>query len=179
MTRLILAVCLFSVCGCNLIEPPVTELWLKHVEKMTNWVQADAEAAKYKDEESQARTYLQQLRAKETLQGMIAQLEVDGLHWHEEVLDFTSYPWGTIARRRGDCDDFMTLWEAVLKYKEGKTRKIFVAGPTSAHAMLLYTKGDEIWILSNMRILAKGFPGQEEELARRFYGDKTKMVIFY
>jgi len=167
------------VSGCCTIEDTASKFWLRHVEKMTNWIQADAEALKYREEEEAAREYLRLLRDLTTVQEVSARLKADGFHWRREALDFTNYPWVTIAKRRGDCDDFMVLWEAALKYKEGRTQKVFVASRTSAHAMLLYTKSGTVWLLSNLDIFAVGIVGQEEEMIRKFYLDSTRKIVIY
>lgn len=147
---------------------------------MTNWVQADAEALKYKDEEPAARAYLRDLREMSSVRAISIKLRNDGFHWRRERFDFTNYPWVTIAKRRGDCDDFVALWAAALKYKDGETSKVFVSSKEGgAHAMLLYRAGGTLYLLSNLDVLAVGRPGEEEELVRTFYGDKTKTIVIY
>jgi len=177
--RTMLCLILVLVGGCLSVEKISTTLWSKHLEKTTNWAQADAEALKYKAEEAEARLYLQELRDLPSLDAVSIKLVCDGFHWRREFLDFTNYPWVTIAKRRGDCDDFMMLWAAVLKYKTGEIRKVFVASDTGAHAMLLYESGFELYLLSNLKIFARGAPGDDDKLVRQFYGDKTRMVIIY
>jgi len=176
------ALCLILVLalgGCLSVESFSTKLWSKHLDKTTNWVQADAEALKYKAEEAAARLYLQELRDLPSLDAVSIKLVYDGFHWRRELLDFTNYPWVTIAKRRGDCDDFMMLWAAILKYKTGEIRKVFVASDTGAHAMLLYESGFELYLLSNLKIFARGAPGDDDKLVRQFYGDKTRLVVIY
>jgi hypothetical protein len=152
---------------------------VRDAERLYNWVLADAEAAKYKDEKPQARKYLQDLRALKTLYEVAFTIQKDGFHWKKENFDFTSYPWVTIARRRGDCDDFRELWRSALKGK-GRTRRVFVNSTEGrAHAMLLFEGGDKLYLLSNTRVRGVGEPGGGEKLARLFYGDKTQCVVIY
>ena len=168
-----------ALCGCYSVEREASKLWVAHLEKMTNWIQADAEAMKYKTEENEARLYLKELREIEEINELSIKLKADGFHWKNEYVDFTSYPWVTIARRRGDCDDFTALWDAILKYRDGKTEKVFVSTSSSAHAMLVYNTGDKIYILSNLDIFRVGKPGEEEDLVGQFFGDKTKIILRY
>jgi predicted transglutaminase-like cysteine proteinase len=179
MRRLFWTAVLPVLCSCSAVETFATKAWVTHLGKMTNWVQADAEALKYKDEEPQARAYLANLRALSSVRAVSIKMRDDGFHWRREALDFISYPWVTIARKRGDCDDFVALWESVLKYKEGETKKVYVSSPENAHAMLLYRTGRTLYLLSNLDVWAVGDPGEEEELARAYYGDKTKTVVIY
>jgi len=177
--KMLCLILVLALGGCLSVEKLSTKLWSKHLEKTTNWVQADAEALKYKAEEAEARLYLQELRDLPSLDAVSIKIVDDGFHWRRELLDFTNYPWVTIAKRRGDCDDFMMLWAAVLKYKAGNIKKVFVSSDTSAHAMLLYDTGVDLYLLSNLRVFARGLPGDDNKLVRQFYGDKTRMVIIY
>jgi predicted transglutaminase-like cysteine proteinase len=153
--------------------------WRVHVKKTYNWVMADSEAARYKDKEDASRAYLQELR-KLNVHAISTKIRADGFHWKKEVVDFTSYPWVTIARKRGDCDDFMLLWEAALKYKGGRTKRVSVTSKEGgAHAMLLFYTGNTLYLLSNMYVRGTGQPGEEEKLIRLFYQDKTDCWMLY
>jgi len=184
MLRSLLAV-LFSLlavgCTCQQ-QKPFRKFWRQHIKKTYNWVLADSEAAKYQENETEARAYLRTLRGMDSPYAVANQLQTDGFHWHAESVDFTSYAWVTIARKRGDCDDFMCLWEAVLKYK-GRTKRVSVSSKEDrAHAMLMfYPEGSPtvIYLLSNSRVLGSGRPGDEDRLIRLFYGDKTDCYILY
>ena len=176
----LLAVLISGCLTCKQKEP-FLRAHLTFIEKTYNWVQADVEAAKYRGEEDAARAYLKSLREVVTIPEVEVKLKADGFHWKREKLDFTSYPWVTIARRRGDCDDFMALWEAVVKYR-GKTKRVFVSSVSgSAHAMLLfYPKGTTfVYLFSNTGILGMGGVGSEEQLVRLFYKEKTSCFILY
>lgn len=167
------------LCGCSTVTESATRVWLRHLDKIGNWVQADAEALKYKAEEEAARAYLKELREIEDLNKISAKLVADGFHWRREAVDFTNYAWVTIAKRRGDCDDFAILWESVLKYR-GKTERVFVSCLNgSAHAMLLFFEGDVYYLLSNLKVFSIGPVGKEEEAIRRFYGDDTGTIVRY
>lgn len=163
----------FGCCGVDGFQ----KLYFERMEKLHNWVRADVEALKYKDKEPEARLYLQELRTLGP-HDVSNKLKRDGFHWRSEIGDFTNYPWVTIAGRRGDCDDFMVLWESILKDR-GKTERVFVAGPASAHAMLLFTKDGMVLLLSNMDVFATGKPGEEDKMIRMFYGAGTVNFIRY
>jgi hypothetical protein len=158
-------------------------MWLGHVEKLYNWLPADNEASKYRDRETASRAYLKELREIPSLYDISKKLRADGFRWHKEALDFTSYAWVTIARKRGDCDDFMQLWYDILKYRGGKLKRIYVTSTEGkAHAMLFFYDNKDpttLYILSNMYVRGKGKPGDEEDLLSKHYGDKTKCFVLY
>ena len=184
MRILLLTVCALMIGGCLSCKQkaPFKKFWRAHFKKVYNWVLADSEALKYKDKETAARAYLQELRAIANMQVVASRIQSDGFQWHAESVDFTSYPWVTIARKRGDCDDYMLLWEAVVKYR-GKTKRVSVSSTEDrSHAMLLfYPEGAPtvLYALSNYRVLGQGRPGEEGALVRLFYGDKTDCYILY
>jgi predicted transglutaminase-like cysteine proteinase len=166
-------------CCTSTLNDPCNYLWKKQVKKLYNWIPADAEALKYAEEEPAARKYLQDLRAIPNIYAVSSKLLTDGFYWHSENVDFVAYPWVTIAGKRGDCDDFMALWESVLKY-QGQTQKVHVESTEGgAHAMLLFWKSGVAYILSNLNVLGTGSPGTEESLIRLFYKDKTKCFVRY
>jgi len=168
--------------GCATTKEQYAKLWFRDLERLYNWVQADNEARKYKEEESQARKYLEDVRAIPDPYAIASKLRGDGFHWAEERFDFVSYPWVTIARRRGDCDDFMELWKAIFKWR-GKTERVFVASTGgTAHAMLLFTDTSAppvLYLLSNVNVLGRGRPGEEEQLIRLFYRERTEYFVRY
>lgn len=177
--RVFLPLLLFTVgCSCEIREP---FRWLhdSFVQKIYNWVPADIEAAKYLDRETESREYLQMLRGLPTIYLQAEHLVKDGFHWHAENFDFTSYAWVTIARKRGDCDDFMELWREILKVK-GETKRVTVTSGDSAHAMLFfYDAHGNLYLLSNLQVLGTGKKGDEDRLVRLHYGDKTRCWIAY
>lgn len=166
-------------CTCQM-ENLFRKAWDQHIQKTYNWVLADTEAAKYREEEDAARGYLQDLREADSLYVVAQRLQEDGFHWHRETTDFTSYPWVTIARKRGDCDDFMLLWESVVKYWDGESKRITVTSTAGgAHAMLFFYKDDLLFLLSNLRVLGAAKRGDEEDLIKLFYRDRTRCWIIY
>jgi len=185
LTRSLILVALsLGAVGCTCQQKMTfRKAWRGHVMKAYNWVLADNEASKYRDREAAAREALRQYRLETSPYVVANRLRAEGFSWHAESLDFTSYPWVTIARKRGDCDDFMLLWEATLKYKDGRTRRVTVTSKDGGgHAMLLWYEGEpplHLWLLSNLRVLARGSPGDEDDLVRRFYGDRTDCWIDY
>jgi hypothetical protein len=165
--------------GC-ITTDEFTKMWLKHVEKSYNWIQADNEAMKYKDGEEEARKYLQDLRTMTDPYAISQKIVKDGFDWRAEVIDFTNYPWVTIAKKRGDCDDFAALWDATFKYR-GKTERVYVAkrDHSSAHAMILYNDGVKLYILSNQYVLSVGGPDDGDKLIKLFYKEETGQFIRY
>lgn len=180
MRTLLILVCLLAVgCTCQ-TDNLFREAWDAHIQKTYNWVFADNEAAKYKEDEAAARAYLQEIRGIENLYAVSTRLKADGFHWHEENIDFTSYAWVTIARKRGDCDDFMLLWEEIVKFRGGTSKRITVTSTDGrAHAMLFFYMGDILYLLSNMDVMGVGKSGDEENLVKLHYGDKTRCWIAY
>lgn len=180
MRYLFLLTILFSVgCSCQ-TENAFKKIWCGHVKKLYNWVLADNEASKYKDREAAARAYFGELRKLNDPRMVATKLRRDGFHWHKENVDFTSWAWVTIARKRGDCDDFMHLWEELAKGWEGRTKRVSVSSKDGGgHAMLLYYKSTLLFLFSNLRVLGKGVPGDEEDLIKKFYGDRTRCWIIY
>ena len=181
--RFLLPLLLLTSVGCTCAtENAFRSIHRKFTAKLTNWVLADNEASKYKDEETEARAELREFRAMAPQVFRIAaELRARGFHWAKENVDFVSYPWVTIARKRGDCDDFMSLWEGVLKYA-GKTKKVTVTSTEGgAHAMLLFvpTNGATMYILSNTRVLGQGGVEEWERLVKLFYGEKTRCYLKY
>jgi hypothetical protein len=172
---------LIVLSGCASVDKTFRTIHETYTSKLTNWILADNEASKYKDEEDAARAYLRELRAM-TGSGprLIAnKLDAAGFHWHAEVLDFTSYPWVTIARKRGDCDDFMLLWESIYKDK-GVTWRVIVGSKSgSGHAMLLYYDSalNRLYLLSNVGVFREGYLNDWETMVKAFYGDNTSCYI--
>ena len=179
---IVLLLALFAVgCTCETKEP-FMKFHRQVMKKTYNWVLADNEASKYKDQEADARAYLKTLRETPNIYNVSQKMVTDGFKWHKEAVDFISYPWVTIARKRGDCDDFMALWEAVFKYKGGKTERVSVTSTEGkGHAMLLFfpPSSNIFYLLSNAKVLTQMAKGKEEEAIRLFYGDKTDCFIRY
>lgn len=149
--------------------------------KLVNYVMANNEASKYKDEELASRDYLTELSKLDTVYRVASRLKVDGFSWHKEVVDFVSIPWVTVARKRGDCDDFMALWEEILKGL-GVTKKVSVRSKDGrGHAMLLFNPtGSKTWyILSNTRVLGADALADTHRLIRLHYGENTDCFITY
>jgi predicted transglutaminase-like cysteine proteinase len=166
--------------GCTCPQQFFMETQTKYVDGLTNWIQADSEASKYGDVESSARLYLQELRNMPFI-NIPAKLVADGFHWRAEAWDYTSYAWVTIAKRRGDCDDFREVWREALRYR-GETWRVTVASTDlSAHAMLLFKPAGSniLYIMSNLNILGSRADDNWEALVRLFYGDKTGCYIRY
>jgi len=184
MNRAVILVLLMSISGgCTCTQKEVfMKVHRKYVKKLTNWVLADNEAKKYADEKVAARNYLADLRKIDNPSLISKKLVADGFRWHAENADFVSYPWVTIARKRGDCDDFMELWGSILK-GTGKIERVTVTrkNSSSAHAMLLYRRyeNDILYILSNLRVLGSTTTDDWESLVRLFYGNQTDCYIKY
>lgn len=185
MLRLgVIACFLLLFCGCTCAQrKPFYKLWSKHLYKVHNWLLADTEAAKYKDREKAARNYLQELRKLKNPYTLSNKLKADGFHWSPELVDFTSYPWVTIAKKRGDCDDYMELWASIFKYRGGEIRRVYTVNDDGeGHVMLLYTSTDTppvLFCISNMNVLGQGALGHEEALIRLYFKDRTDCFIIY
>lgn len=181
MKHITLLCLLLFLLGCTCQQKaPFRKIWKKHISKTYNWIFADNEAAKYKKQEQEARAYLHQLRQEQDVYAISARLILEGFHWRKEVVDFTSYPWVTIARKRGDCDDFMVLWEAILKSSNGYTERLSVSSTDGrGHAMLLYFCKEKVYLLSNLVVLGRGKKEEIPTLIRRHYGSKTACWIRY
>lgn len=181
MRLLLILLLLLSSVGCCATEKAFRLAHEKFTRKLTNWIPADNEASKYKDKEEASRAYLQELRRAPTVYHVSTKIRADGFHWHKEAVDFVSYPWVTIARKRGDCDDFMALWAAALKYA-GKTERVTVSSTGGgAHAMLLYvpTGSEMMYILSNTVVLGSSPVADWRKLVKLFYREKTKCYLKY
>lgn|GEM_PF-3508590 len=181
MRQAVLLLLLFAVgCSCEIREP-FLKLHKEFLQKTYNWVPADNEASKYRDREEAARAYLQEQRAVLNPYAISTRLKDDGFHWHKESFDFTSYDWVTVARKRGDCDDFMVLWESILKYQGDVIRVTVRSTEGRGHAMLLfYPKGSgHVYLLSNVGVRGMAPKGEEDALIRLFYGEKTDCYVTY
>lgn len=182
MIRMLCVLILLSSVGCTCADKMAFRKFHRTVTlRLYNWVLADNEMSKYKDREAEARAYLGELRAIDSPFTIASKLRHDGFHWHKESVDFVSWAWVTIARKRGDCDDFMNLWEAIFKRK-GKTEKVSVTSKEGGgHAMLLFTPQgtSTLYILSNSRVLGTDGNGDFERLIRLFYRDKTDCFLRY
>ena len=70
------------------------------------------------------------------------------------LLDFTSYPEMTIAKRTGDCDDFAELAIVLLKPHFQKVWRIYSFSKfTKGHVMALFYNGFNWQLISNTKKL--------------------------
>ena len=182
MRLVVLLILAMFFAGCTCQQKMAFRKFHKNVTfKLYNWTLADNEMSKYKDKEAEARAYLKALRVLDDPYKIATMLRADGFHWRKENVDFVSWAWVTIARKRGDCDDFMHLWEEILKRK-GKTERVSVTSTGGGgHAMLLFIPNGStlLYLLSNVGVRARGLVGDHEKLIRLFYGNKTECFIRY
>lgn len=182
MRYLLISLLLFSM-GCTCTQTkPFMKFHQAITKKLVNYVMANNEASKYEDEKEDSLALLRGFTALGDVFKISAKIRLDGFTWHKENVDFVSFPWVTVARKRGDCDDFMALWENVLE-SLGVTKKVSVRSTAGGgHAMLLFNpKESKTWyILSNTRVLGADSQGDTHRLIRLFYGkDKTACFIIY
>ena len=180
--RYLFILLLLSSIGCNSVDTrPFMRFHQQVTKRLVNYVMANNEAGKYKDEEASSRAYLLELSKLDTAYRVAAKLKADGFSWHKEAVDFVSIPWVTVARKRGDCDDFMALWEAILK-DLGDTKKVSVRSKDGrGHAMLLFnpTGGTTWYILSNTTVRGVDALADTHRLIRLHYGENTDRFIIY
>jgi len=173
MRRLLMVLVLVGCSGS--VDSSMQKVWDRHIQKTCNWVQADSEAKKYADRENAARETLRFLQETRSPFVVAMFLNLWGFHWCSEKVDFTSYPWVTVARRRGDCDDFQALWLAVVSEWGGETKPgILQTCSGKMHAFLLwYETPSKVYLFSNQNLLGCGISGEEDVMLRAVYGDDT------
>lgn len=102
-----------------------------------------------------------------------------GIYYKRDKLDCGSYPWVTVAKGCGDCEDFMLLSYAIMKDK-AKCYKAFCYGRTdkgkiAGHAILVVKENDE-WVLMSNQYRRTGFTSRDDA-AKHHFADKT--ISFY
>ena len=87
-------------------------------------------------------------------------------------LDFSSKPWVSIARNRGDCDDMMVFSEYVLKNEYDEGHKGFIyASDGRSHAVYLFRSGEEWFMMSNQFV--QGPFSSRDDAIKITFGEKT------
>jgi len=88
-------------------------------------------------------------------------------------LDFTSKPWVTVTKNKGDCDDFAEIAWYALKddYDNASIIAIAAAGGKEPHAVFVAGAGSAWIVMSNTDFL--GQLDTRDKAIRRFFGDKT------
>lgn len=94
--------------------------------------------------------------------------------YKRDWLDRWSFPWVTVAKKKGDCEDFMLLAQAILK-KKFTCHQCLVYGKRDGkkrgHAVLLVKESGK-WVLMSNYSRYIWFDTMEDA-ARKYYGDDT------
>jgi hypothetical protein len=122
-----------------------------------------------------------ELRAKApevyTISGM---LNAKGFQWSGDPLggslDYRSFPRVTCARKRGDCDDYMALWEELLR-GYGQCWYMHTFSKDSGHAMCVFETNGMFYLLSNLSVYATAL--SRDVLDKRFFGTNTTETIYF
>lgn len=162
-------------------DPVLQRAWDQHLQRAWNWAQADVEACKYKAEEAEAAQQLQLLRGMYSPFLASAYLRMQGFHCRSEYVDFVSYPWVTLARRRGDCEDYQVLWEEIVSAWGGYSARGLTQNYNGKnHAFLVWYETDtKFYLFSNYALYGWGDKGKEDALVRSMYGDETYGWFWY
>ena len=88
-----------------------------------------------------------------------------------KFLDYGRSPWVTYLKKHGDCDDMMLLNEYILKGKYRNIMKAFVYSKTAGHAILLLSRGDVWYVMSNT--YCTGPYTSKENAIKSIFGDNT------
>lgn len=101
------------------------------------------------------------------------------VEYKRDWLDRWSFPWVMAVKRKGDCDDFMTLSHAIMKEKAKCVRCIVYGrrdGKKTGHAILIVRESGAWTLMSNMHRYT--WFDNPHDAARKHYGDKTEKYYF-
>jgi hypothetical protein len=162
-------------------------LWNVYLERLWNWIPAGIQGLTYhRKKRKEAKRYIEQIRTFMPSVGHIASILVsDGFMWTSDpmggVLDFHQYPWVTVARRKGDCDDFAELWHTIVKgFKGAKAERVVTASKGwGFHKMCILTLNGKCYLLSNTSVAHVVSEDDKDKLLNLFYGDDTWFTIVW
>jgi len=105
--------------------------------------------------------------------------EMHVVEYRRDWLDRWSFPWVTAVKRKGDCEDFMTLSYAIMKEKAKCVRTALYGrrdGKRGGHAVLIVRESGGWVLMSNMhRYIWFDNP---HDAARKHYGKDTTRYYF-
>lgn len=102
-----------------------------------------------------------------------------------DKVDLSSYPWVVVARKGGDCDDFMSLSLEILSSKCECIPTLVYAKDGRGHAILIVKQNgtSQYTALSNQERFTEKYGGIKyfnsiEDAANYTYGDQTRNFIY-
>lgn len=164
-----------------LMIPGFPFLFFRMVVPAWNFVLSNIEAVFYLRKRSAAKIKLTGLMNTITsITGLARWYEGVNFIWRADlpILDFSSKPWVSVARNKGDCDDMMMVARAILATKCDECRRAYLyATDGRSHAILCLRKGTLWYVMSNQRDI--GAFRTLREATDYLYGSKTKYVFVY
>lgn len=152
--------------------------WIK--EKIYNPIFANIESAFWGRTREGDALFLELRANAPDVHAIAGMLNSKGFKWGSDPLggslDYRSFPRVTCARKRGDCDDYMALWEELLR-GHGECWYMHTYTKTSGHAMCVFKKGNGFYLLSNTQVYATSF--SRESFDRLFFGEQTIETIYF
>lgn len=114
-----------------------------------------------------------------TVKQLCEYLEQNDFRWESDPLygsvDYESYPEITLAKKKGDCDDYSRLAVELLQDNYQKVWKLYCFGKLfDGHAVALFYNQNGWKVLSNTEFfdLGKDSTNIAERAAKLFYGDR-------
>lgn len=162
----------------------LADIWLRFGYPVWNWLPSAIQAWRLKNLKRSGDIVLDQLAVLAPNWMRISAKMADlNFRWTEDpiggLLDFHQKPWVTVARGKGDCDDWAHVWKFLAK-PYGKV-DVFVAKGSGKgwHMMTILDDGVNAFLFSNLRLLRTTSSSNKKALETTFYGyDKTSYVVY-
>lgn len=157
--------------------PGLAWLFFRVLLPIWNFVWSNLEALCHLSKRRTSIDIVNALRLDTTSAALLGKWYTDkGFTWQQDplsgFLDFSSKPWVSVARNRGDCDDMMVLSEYALEDEYEECHRCYVySSDGGSHAICLLMQDSSWFVMSNQHLMGP-FTTRDSAI-RRYYHDKT------